>query len=244
MCLTSASSKTLCNHFKKASPSAPKFPENLENILGAGGWCEPNIFLIIALNKRLSNYVSWHPDLESVGVDALNMSWTKLKFYAFPPFSLVGKSISKIIQEKESGIMAILWWPTQNWFLIMTQSLVDYPIILPQKKATLILPFHKNKLHPLFPKLQLLAMRLSGRKAMGNRGLQEEIMDIICLSWRNTTTSRYEGVLRQWKNCCCQRGVDPFVTDVKNVLDFLHGMYKRDVGTVVFAQPEVHFLVL
>ena len=50
------------------------------------------------LNKQLSNYVSWHPDPESVGVDTFNMSWTKLKFYTFPPFSLVGKSISKIIQ--------------------------------------------------------------------------------------------------------------------------------------------------
>ena len=29
------------------------------------------------------------------------------------------------------------------------------------------------------------------RKTMENRGLQEEIMDIICLSWRDTTTSRY-----------------------------------------------------
>ena len=48
------------------------------------------------------------------------MSWTKLKFYALPPFSLVGKSIFKIVQEKVSGIMVIPWWPTQNWFPIMT----------------------------------------------------------------------------------------------------------------------------
>ena len=63
------------------------------------------------------------------------------------------------------------------------------------------------------------------RKAMENRGLQEKIMDIICLSWRDTTISRYEGVLRQWENYCCQRGVDPLVTDVRTMLDFIHGMY-------------------
>ena len=51
-------------------------------------------------------------------------------------------------------------------------------------------------------------------------------MDIICLSWRDTTTSRYEGVLRQWENYLCQRDVNPLITDLKNVLDFLHGMYK------------------
>ena len=61
------------------------------------------------LNKQLSNYVSWHHDPESVGVDVFNMSCTKLKFYAFLPFSLVGKSISKIIEEKASGIMVIPW---------------------------------------------------------------------------------------------------------------------------------------
>ena len=116
------------------------------------------------LNKQLSKYVSWHPNPESIGVDAFNMSWSKLKFYAFPPFSLVEKSVSKIIQEKASGIMVIPWWPTQNWFPVMAQSLVDYPIILPQKKATLTLPLHENKSHPLFPKLQLLAIRLSGKQ--------------------------------------------------------------------------------
>ena len=62
---------------------------------------------------------------------------------------------------------------------------------------------------------------------MGNRDLQEEVMDIICLSWRDTTTSQYELVLRQWKNYCRQKGVDLLFTDVKNVLDFFHGMYKR-----------------
>ena len=62
---------------------------------------------------------------------------------------------------------------------------------------------------------------------MGNRDLQEEVMDNICLSWRHTTISRYEGVLRQWKNYCCQTGVDSLVTNVKNMLHFLHGMYKR-----------------
>ena len=178
------------------------------------------------LNKQLSNYVSWYPDPKSVGVDAFNISLTKLKFYAFLLFNLVAKSISKIIQEKASGIMVIPWQLTQNWFLIMVQSLVVYPIILPQKKPTLTLLLHENKSHPLFPKPQLLAMPFI-MKAMGNRDLPEEVMDIICLSWRDTITSRYEGVLKSQKNYCSQRDIDSLFTDVKNVLDFFHGMYKR-----------------
>lgn len=37
-----------------------------------------------------------------------HMSLTKLKFFIFPPFSLVAKSSSKIIQEELSGIMISL----------------------------------------------------------------------------------------------------------------------------------------
>ena len=77
------------------------------------------VCLTLALNSPvkiysliLSNYVSWLPDPETVGVDAFNTSWAKLKFYTFSPSSLVAKSISKIIQEKVSGIMVIPWWPT------------------------------------------------------------------------------------------------------------------------------------
>ena len=43
------------------------------------------------------------------------------------------------------------------------------------------------------------------RKAMGNSGLHDEVMDITCLSSRDTMTSRYEGVLRQWEKYRWQR---------------------------------------
>ena len=62
MCVTSASSKTLRNHFQKARLYAPKFPENLKNILGAGGWCEPNIFPITALLMIFVNHFVAHSD--------------------------------------------------------------------------------------------------------------------------------------------------------------------------------------
>ena len=42
------------------------------------------------LNKQLSNYAPWHPGPESVGVDAVKISWTKLKF-EFLSFGVVGK---------------------------------------------------------------------------------------------------------------------------------------------------------
>ena len=49
------------------------------------------------------------------------------------------------------------------------------------------------------------------RKAMGNQNLQEEVMDITCLSWRETTTSPYEGLHRQWKTIAAKGMLIPLL---------------------------------
>ena len=177
------------------------------------------------LNKQLSNYISWHPNPESVGVDAFNMSWTKLKFYAFPPFSLVAKSISKIIQVKASGIMVI---PRFYPYLFPDNDVVarGLPYHSPAEESHVDTTAPREQVTSTVPQTPA-SSHMFIRKTMGNRDLQEEVMGIICLSWRDKTTPQYELVLRQWKNYCSQKGVDPLFTDVKNVLDFFHGMYKR-----------------
>ena len=67
---------------------------------------EINIFAS-HLNYQVPTYVSWNPDKNAYAIDAFSISWTNLKFYAFPPFSLIGTSISKIRREITVGIMII-----------------------------------------------------------------------------------------------------------------------------------------
>nr|CAH7752434.1 unnamed protein product [Callosobruchus chinensis] len=52
------------------------------------------------LNKKCERFVSWLPDPESIAVDAFTISWTGLKGYIFPPFSLLPKILSKIETEQ------------------------------------------------------------------------------------------------------------------------------------------------
>ena len=59
-------------------------------------------FFASYLNMQLSNYVPWHPNQESVGVDAFNMPGTKLKFYAFPPFN------PKLVPDNDSYLWTTL----------------------------------------------------------------------------------------------------------------------------------------
>ena len=115
------------------------------------------------LKKQLKRYVSRHPDSYLYAADAFNFSWKNEIIYAFPLFSMTGRSISKIIRDQSTEIMIVPRWPPQNWFPLMIQVLIDHPIKLPAARKTLELPSNRKKLHPLFPKLRLLAVLLSGK---------------------------------------------------------------------------------
>ena len=113
------------------------------------------------LNYKIDKYVSWLPDPCSIAVDAFSISWAGMKIYAYPPFSLVGMVMSKIIKDNTHGIMIIPVWPTQHWFPLLMKHLIHYPILLPQTKSTISLPFNEKLKHPMTPKLQLAAVLVS-----------------------------------------------------------------------------------
>jgi hypothetical protein len=41
------------------------------------------------LNHKVEKYISWKPDPQAYAVDAFTQNWADMKFYAFPPFSLI-----------------------------------------------------------------------------------------------------------------------------------------------------------
>ena len=60
------------------------------------------------------------------------------------------------------GILIAPWWPTQPWYPVVMQMLVDQPRILPHMQRLLYLHHNLDKVHPLHSKLRLLARHLSG----------------------------------------------------------------------------------
>ena len=63
------------------------------------------------------------------------------------------------------------------------------------------------------------------REAISNRELPQEIEEVIADSWRTSTRSRYESVLKRWKCYAISRNENPYITNIDTVLKFLHGMY-------------------
>ena len=123
----------------------------------------PDIDLFASrLNYKVTPYCSYRPDPNAKLVDAFTFNWGTNFNYIFPPFSILGAVLRKIVQDQADAIVIAPLWPTQPWFPKILQLLVDCPRILPVKKSLVTLSFNKAKVHPLLNKLHLTAFKLSG----------------------------------------------------------------------------------
>ena len=57
---------------------------------------EPQIDLFSSrLNYQLRPFVAYQPDPEAIAINAFSISWKPYIFYAFPPFSIIPKSVTE-----------------------------------------------------------------------------------------------------------------------------------------------------
>ena len=142
---------------KEWSITIPTF-QVLTTILG-----HPDIDLFASrTNRKVTPYVSWHPDPGSLAVDAFSIPWSQPLVYCFPPFSLIWKTLSKIWLEKATAILIAPLWHTQSWYPYALQLIVDHPIVFPASRHHLYLPHKPQETHQLHPGLHLMALKLSG----------------------------------------------------------------------------------
>lgn len=113
------------------------------------------------VNHQLDRYVSWQPDPGAWQIDAFSLDWSCFSAYIFPPFSLVPRVLQRLGQTGGECTLVAPLWPTQSWFPKLLNLLVDFPVILPQRRDLLIHPL-TGLSHPLLKKSPLIACRLSG----------------------------------------------------------------------------------
>ena len=124
----------------------------------------PDIDLFASrINFQFKKYISFKADPEAYAVDAFTFSWSNLNFYAFPPFSVILKTLTKVKRDRAEGVVVVPDWPTQVWYPLLNKLMVGHPFHFPQTVQLLGLPVHPRKIHHLLPKLKLLACRVSGR---------------------------------------------------------------------------------
>lgn len=124
-------------------------------------WGKPMIDLFATrFNSRLPIFVSPVPDDRALHVDALDMSWTGLLAYAFPPFALLQRVIRKAELERPSLILVAPYWPSQVWFPDLLRLSKGRHLDLRLKARSLLQP-RSGVPHPDPESLHLHVWRLS-----------------------------------------------------------------------------------
>ena len=113
--------------------------------------------------KQLQAYMSFQPDPESRGSNALFHPWNEEFPYLFPPFCLLGRCLRKIQRERvPRAILIAPLWTGQPWFPPLLNSCIDCPLLLPLTSC--LLTNLEGAPHPLVENktLKLGAFLVSG----------------------------------------------------------------------------------
>ena len=111
------------------------------------------------LNHKLPIYVSWKPDIYSVSINAFPVSWSQSYMYCFLPFSVIWKVLKRVRDNTAEAIVITPHWPTQSWFPAALQMCIAQPLVFGSRHMHLPGTIKK---HPLSPKMELLALHVSG----------------------------------------------------------------------------------
>ena len=186
-------------------------------------WGSPSIDLFaLRLNAQLPVYCSLVPDDQAALEDAFRHPWDNLDVYAFPPFALLGKVLSRVRQSQNCSMTLVApLWADRDWFADLLLLLTHQPLALPLWDDVVHQP-HNDLLHPGVPALKLHAWRLSSNFS---RGAASDMSRCV----RDSTSNVYQSKWLAFCNWCRGRGVAPVSASVPLIVDFFRHLV-RDKG--------------
>ena len=112
-------------------------------------WFTPHVDLFAThLNHKLPLYISPVPDTKAWDIDSLNINWTGLTAYAYPPTALFHRVIQKIRQCYCLIIVIAPGWLGMPWFWDLVQLSSEIPPQLPVS-TTLLKHSHNYVFHSI-----------------------------------------------------------------------------------------------
>ena len=115
------------------------------------------------LSCQIHPFASWKLEPGAWAIDSFSISWTALQFYAFPPFSILGRVLAKVQHVGATGMLVTPLWSTQPWFPQLLEMVIEHPCMLTPGNHLLQLQGKLDVLHSLHSKLSLLVTIISGQ---------------------------------------------------------------------------------
>ena len=141
-------------------------------------------------SRQIKTYFSWSQDPLSQAADFFQQNWFHKSIYAFPPFCMISKVLSKVLKDKVPMMILVTpAWPSQLWYPEAMRMSIQQPILLTWRRDFLKNP--KREIHPLVQNktLNLLAWAISG------------------LDYKRITKGK-------WAGWCADRKINPFCSNI------------------------------
>ena len=187
------------------------------------------------LIHQLRDFVSWRPDPEAMATDAFTLDWKQFRGYANPPWSLVGRVLSQVREQKAQLVLVApvlksqIWYPTHGnpgTPSVTSQSRIDPAD--PQGQQT---GHQSNNSHMDYLRQRFRTQNLSAGTSR-----------LLLSSWRKKTAKSYESLFNKWVRWCNERNSDPVLGEVINFLAALYdeGYQYRSLNAYRSAISSVH----
>lgn len=121
------------------------------------------------LTYQLPRYFSWRPDLLAEATDAFQQDWGPLKGFANPPWCLIGRVLSQVMDQKALVVLLAPVWIGQPWYPVLLNILWEFPRRIPPLPNLVQSQVELN--HLVFT-LQLAVCPISG-KSLAFQKLQD-----------------------------------------------------------------------
>ena len=122
--------------------------------------CQMDLFAS-RLTNQLTDYISWRPDPGAIHTDAFTINRAPLRGYAFPPFNLISKTLTKVTIDQTELTLVAPVWQARPWWPVLLRLLISQPVLLPHSPTLLTDPTNLSRVHPMYPRLHLAMFHTS-----------------------------------------------------------------------------------
>ena len=194
-------------------------------------WGSPSIDLFASrLNAQLPVYCSLVPDDQAALEDAFRHPWDNLDVYAFPPFALLGKVLSRVRQFRNCSMTGSSSLGRQGLVRGSTAP-ADASTSRSASVGRRRSPAPQRSTPPRRPRVEtsrVATVKQLLRKSGFSRGAASDMSRCV----RESTSNVYQSKWLAFCNWCRGRGVAPVSTSVPLIVDFFRHLV-RDKGLSV-----------
>ena len=114
-------------------------------------------------NAQTVRYVSYRADPGCLYTDFLSRPIPRDEnVWCYPPFSLIARLLTKVINERATITIALPAWPAQPWWPVAMSLITDWPLLLP-RNPDLLLTQNEHQQHvSVSPSWESIVLRISG----------------------------------------------------------------------------------